>query len=477
MPDDESIRMMARLIIAPAGGCIRTRQIGKCAAKHRRPPFAPCCHAAFETASQIGITDRAQGDDDLLLIGIRPVIIGRWSGFLNGPDWEISHLSCWDSPSNFSTPPHPCYGSEMGIAERHHAGKRKRSDMKVEEAKYSIAELVEWFQSRVLVVNNEYQRAGSLWPPAAKSYFIDTILKEFPFPKVYFHERLDRDRRPRREIVDGQQRITTLVDFADGKFALGKNASGFEGNHFNDLTEEQQVAFYSYTVSVDVIRNAERADILEMFRRMNAYTLPLNAAEKRHSEFFGEFKDWVNIVLDHYGAMLVDWNILTSRQVVRRADAELISDLALAIEEGIVSTSPAKLLSLYRKYDKTFPSRQEMDERIRGAFDVILSELSELRGTFMTRQHVFHSLVCALIHCRFGLTGVADLTGIPSPGVYFRDRETALISLKRLAAAHEEKELGQFKDYVQAVSEGGNRATQRVIRVRWLCRALLGQLE
>jgi hypothetical protein len=238
--------------------------------------------------------------------------------------------------------------------------------MKVEEAKYSIAELVEWFQSRVLVVNNEYQRAGSLWPPAAKSYFIDTILKEFPFPKVYFHERLDRDRRPRREIVDGQQRITTLVDFADGKFALGRNARGFEGNRFNDLTEEQQVAFYSYTVSVDVIRNAERADILEMFRRMNAYTLPLNAAEKRHSEFFGEFKDWVNIVLDQHGAMLVDWNILTSRQVVRRADAELISDLALAIEEGIVSTSPAKLLSLYRKYDKTFPSAEFMLEMLLG---------------------------------------------------------------------------------------------------------------
>ena len=65
MPDDESIRMMARLIIAPAGGCIRTRQIGKCAAKHRRPPFAPCCHAAFETASQIGITDP----------------VGRWSAW------------------------------------------------------------------------------------------------------------------------------------------------------------------------------------------------------------------------------------------------------------------------------------------------------------------------------------------------------------------------------------------------------------
>jgi hypothetical protein len=353
---------------------------------------------------------------------------------------------------------------------------RQRSKMKVEEGKYSVAEIVDWFRSRILVVNTEYQRAGGLWPPAAKSYFIDTILKEFPFPKVYFHERLDREtKKPRREIVDGQQRITTLVDFVDGKFALGKNAMGFEGDYDNDLPEEQKNAFYSYTVSVDVIRNAERADILEMFRRMNAYTLPLNAAEKRHSEFFGEFKDWVNIVLDKFGTMLVEWNILTSRQVVRRGDAELISDLALAMEEGIVSTSPAKLLNLYKVYDSTFPPRQKMDEHLRGAFDVILNELSELRGTFMTKQHVFHSLVCALIHCRFGLIGAADLTGIQPTGAYFADREKALNSLKRLAAAHEEKELGEFADYVKAVSEGGNRATQRVVRVKWLCQALQGR--
>jgi hypothetical protein len=348
--------------------------------------------------------------------------------------------------------------------------------MKVEEGKYSIAEIVDWHHSRVLVVNTEYQRASGLWPTSAKSYFIDTILKEFPFPKVYFHERLDRDtRRPRREIVDGQQRITTLVDFADGKFALGKNARGLEGKHFSELTEDQQVAFFSYTVSVDVIRNAERADILQMFRRMNAYTLPLNAAEKRHSEFFGEFKDWVNIVLDQFGPMLIGWNILTSRQVVRRADAELISDIALAIEEGIVSTSPTKLLNLYKKYDHDFPTRQDMDERLRGALDALLDDFSELRGTFMTKPHVFHSLVCALIHNRFGLVGAADLTGIVPSGRYFEDQQKALISLKRLAAAHEEKDGREFPEYVQAVSEGGNRATQRVVRVRWICQALQGQ--
>jgi len=41
------------------------------------------------------------------------------------------------------------------------------------------------------------------------------------------------------------------------------------------------------------------------------------------------------------------------------ADAEFIRRLALALEEGIVSTSPSKLLSLYKKYEREFPNRRD----------------------------------------------------------------------------------------------------------------------
>jgi hypothetical protein len=348
--------------------------------------------------------------------------------------------------------------------------------MKVEEGKYSIAEIVDWYHQRELVVNTEYQRGGGLWPSPAKSYFIDTILKDFPFPKVYFHERVDmKTKKPRREIVDGQQRISTIVDFVDGKFGLGNNARGLEGKRFNELTETQQESFYSYTVSVDVIRNAERSEILQMFRRMNAFTLPLNAPEKRHSEFFGEFKDWVNTILDEFGPVFVDWNILTSRQVVRMADAEFIADLALAIEEGIVSTSPAKLLALYKKNDVNFPKREVLNVRISEAFNIVLNELSDLQGTYMTKPHVFHSMLSSLLHNKHGLVDAEMFTGLSSIGAYYSDRDRALTSLKRLAAAHEEKDFTEFGEYVKAASEGGNRAPQRAVRVKWLCQALRGQ--
>jgi hypothetical protein len=348
--------------------------------------------------------------------------------------------------------------------------------MKVDEGKYSIAELLDWHRRRELVANERYQRGAGLWPTSAKSYFIDTIIREFPFPKVYFYERIDMPtKRPKREIVDGQQRLTTIFEFIDNAFTLTSNAREFSGKKFDDLTDDQKQAFLSYTVSVDVIRNAEPPDILQMFRRMNAYTLPLNEAEKRHSEYFGKFKDWVNTVLDRYGAIFIDWNILTSRQIVRMADAEFVADLALAIEEGIVSTSPTKLRRLYQKYDSDFLSKETLDHEISETFDVLITQLSEVQNTYLTRTHVFHSLFCALLHRRFGLPDTAQLLGTQAQGAFFADRDQAISSLKVLGLAYEQKDNGKFRDFVVAASEGGNRAAQRAVRVQWLIRALDGE--
>jgi Protein of unknown function DUF262 len=351
--------------------------------------------------------------------------------------------------------------------------------MKVDEGKYSVAEIVEWYKSKTLVPNKEYQRGSGLWPTSAKSYFIDTILKEFPFPKVYFHERLDaRTKRVHREIVDGQQRVSTIAQFIDNGFELGSNAEGLKGKRFADLTPEQQDSLYSYTVSVDVIRNADRSEILSMFRRMNAYTLPLNGPEKRHSEFFGEFKDWVNTILDRYGRVLVDWRVLTSKQIIRMADAEFIADVALAIDEGIVSTSPAKLNQLYKRNDVRFSEREKMNEEISSALEVILTDFSELQDTYMTRSHVFHSFICALIHRRYGLPGAQDMTGLVPKGSFFVNREIALGGLRELAAAYEEKNFnGRYGNFVKSASEGGNRAAQRAERIWYIFKALDGELD
>lgn len=345
--------------------------------------------------------------------------------------------------------------------------------MKLDESRYSIANLRDMILRGDLTTNTQYQRSSGLWPSAARSYFIDTILEGFPFPQIYFHEYLDRGtKKVRTEIVDGQQRVTTIYDFLQGKFSLGKNSRHYVGKTFEQLDEEKQDEFLTYTVSVDIIRDADRPQILQMFRRMNAYTLPLTNAEKRHSEFFGSFKDFITRLLDRT-SILTEWDILTPRQVVRMADAEFLADLVLNTERGIISTTDKKLADLYREYDQTYPQVDQVGHQFEEIFSSIAISLSALRESYMTKPAAFFALCCAMYHNHYGIPNFGSQQGLPVIGRFWTgDIDQVRSNLLALAEAHENKDRSIFPDYVDAMREGTNREGQRLVRITAICRAL-----
>lgn len=349
--------------------------------------------------------------------------------------------------------------------------------MKIDESKYSIANIRDMLARSDLIVNRQYQRSPGIWPSAPRSYFIDTILDGFPFPKIYFHEFLEKSsKRTRTEIVDGQQRITTIHDFLKDRFALGKNSKNYHGMMFSGLAEDVQDRFLSYTVSVDVIRDAGRVEILQMFRRMNAYTLPLNDAEKRHSEFFGEFKDFVTRVLDKC-VILTTWEVFTPRQIMRMGDAEFIADLTLAFETGITNTTKTGLDDLYRRHEETYPSAGLREEQIADLFGFVAEQLSPVRGTYIIKPYVFYALCCALFHNRYGIPNLNQQIGIEPIGTYCAGPIDIVTSqLLELAAAHESKDMSRYPAYVDAMSAGSNREKQRRVRISFMCKALRGEL-
>src|SRR3546814_5763497 len=90
------------------------------------------------------------------------------------------------------------------------------------------------------IVNPDYQRGSGIWPDGPSSYFIDTILEGYPFPKIYMYEFMDRSTRGiRKEIVDGQQRIKTIVRFHEDGLSL-QGESKYAGKRFSDLDEEDR---------------------------------------------------------------------------------------------------------------------------------------------------------------------------------------------------------------------------------------------
>jgi len=335
--------------------------------------------------------------------------------------------------------------------------------MNINHAEYTIAEMAAQFSRKELIVNREYQRGSGLWPSSAQTYFIDTILKKYPFPKLYFYQIFDKARKkPIMEIVDGQQRLQTIIDFLNNKICLNKASSEFAGRSFSNLTEETQESFLMYRVPVDVILAAQRPELLEMFRRMNAYTAPLNPAEKRHSKYQGKFKWFAVELSDQIGSVLENWNILTTKQIVRMSDAELIAELVLILEKGLINKSESDINKLYEKYDEEFSAEQEYFSLILGFFNLLAADFGELRDTLLMKPYAVHSLFAAYAHIKRGIPNGEKELGIPCRGKEIKKDDKSLAALLEISDAHELKDTkGKYGKYVSAALNTTTKAAQR----------------
>jgi hypothetical protein len=63
--------------------------------------------------------------------------------------------------------------------------------MKANPWPMSVADYCQGILAKKIIVNEEYQRKGGLWTTQAKSYFIESILLEYPIPKLFLYAKLD----------------------------------------------------------------------------------------------------------------------------------------------------------------------------------------------------------------------------------------------------------------------------------------------
>src|SRR6266545_3193440 len=87
--------------------------------------------------------------------------------------------------------------------------------MRIGKTVYKVSDFLSWQRGGSLELSPLFQRRP-VWPPAAKSYLIDTIVRGLPMPIVFLREQTDLESlEPRREVVDGQQRLRTLFSFIE----------------------------------------------------------------------------------------------------------------------------------------------------------------------------------------------------------------------------------------------------------------------
>jgi len=259
-------------------------------------------------------------------------------------------------------------------------------------------------QAGSIVVNREYQRSSAVWPPAARSYLIDTILSGFPMPKISLYQKTDlQSRKTIKEIVDGQQRSQTISEFFKDRLRI-TGPSQFSGKKFSDLDEPDQQRFIEYQMDVDLFVSATDDEIRQMFRRINSYTVPLNPEEQRHATHQGEFKWFIIEVTQKYAGMLKNLGVFNERNLSRMNDAKLLTEICLALEKGIETYSKKKLDDIYKDHDKEFLNGDWLNQQI----DIALGKIvtwEEIHNGPLMRQANFYSLVLATIHMHNSVLG------------------------------------------------------------------------
>ena len=174
---------------------------------------------------------------------------------------------------------------------------------KPEPARNSIDDIVRVMQRRRFLVRPSYQRKEVINPSKASS-IIESVLLGITLPAIFIFKRTDGV----SEVIDGQQRILTLLGFIGSEYVDERNKSQSSKNHkfnlrklrilkeldgmkFSQINEELQnkiFDFQLYVVEIDQNQNPE-FDPIDLFIRLNDKPFPIR------ENSFEMWNSWVDV--------------------------------------------------------------------------------------------------------------------------------------------------------------------------------------
>ena len=251
---------------------------------------------------------------------------------------------------------------------------------------------ISWFQENYkadrLELRPPFQRKP-VWTTKQRSFLIESILLNVPIPEVYVQVAQADDGTEEYGVVDGQQRLRTILQFvgierdADqegedvNRFALeALTATSLHKDRvFSDLTTQERKEFFQYEICVRFLYTEALKEVEDVFKRLNKYTLPLKAQELRNATYHGAFaKLSENLADDEYWAVN---RIVTPAAIRRMADIEMMSDLLIGLLHGPQGGS-ARIIDQYYEQYEPFEDEFPEQNRIRRHFATILETIQRL---------------------------------------------------------------------------------------------------
>jgi hypothetical protein len=177
----------------------------------------------------------------------------------------------------------------------------------------TVDELVRRVDKGRIEIAPVYQRQFR-WDNARQSRLLESLMLGIPVPPLFMATNLSPDTVNQWEVVDGLQRLLTLVNFVGAERArkvarlrddslrltdLDK-LSAFVGMKFKDLPEDIQTALEDRPVKVIVLNDKSDLQVrYDLFERLNTGGIALTDQEVRECVFRGPFMDLLSELSKH----------------------------------------------------------------------------------------------------------------------------------------------------------------------------------
>lgn len=321
-----------------------------------------------------------------------------------------------------------------------------------------------------------------VWNKEQKSYLVDSILRNLPIPELYVQlgdaSTGDDDLII---VVDGQQRISTCIEFLLGKLRLSGQDLDPEwaGCVFSELSERLQHRFRRYKLLLRELPDLNDDQVREIFQRLNRVVEPLLPQELRHAAYSGPYLQLIEAAAAHPALQQV--GVFSARDIRRRGSDELVAEVVHALTNSAFPNKKEGLDEAFRQYElHGVPEALVSDTRRR--FGRVFAQLSgssaALRKTRMRNKSDFYSLVVLLLR---------QAESLPLPDEGSRLLEVRLKALSdRVAAFRKASSEGQDLDasepqdelvlkYMRAVERAASDRLNRIRRndalSEWLAEA------
>lgn len=263
------------------------------------------------------------------------------------------------------------------------------------------------------IIIPEFQR-NFVWTIEQSSLLIESFLLGLPVPQIFLYV----DDKNKSLVIDGQQRILSIVFFLDGYFGteniqgrrqvfrlrgLDKRSS-YADKRFQDLDEslQRKLKFNSILRAINIKQlnpKDESTSIYHIFERLNTGGTPLKPQEIRNCVFIGEFSRLLKKLNEDK-----NWRKIIGKKTIdkHQKDVELILRIFSLIQTWQNYVKPMKeFLNLTMHAEKKGKSSrvQHFVENFPKATKLIIDKLGEkpfhIRGPL--NSAALDSIFCTII--------------------------------------------------------------------------------